>query len=181
ALAQLYWYSAHTDVPIMAPCADTNGAMHEYSLRASPDFWVPVLELHKNLRLNLGHFGGIWAFYGGEAAACTEDPTTGENWTCAIADMPPKYTNLFADFCAFAQVLDRTTEEGSEERQVFANLKKLTERDPLLTSRMMYGSDWVALDYEPGNQNYYSMMRQKFADTFGTEKLVGLLGANAAN
>jgi hypothetical protein len=64
---------------------------------------------------------------------------------------------------------------------VFANLKKLTESDPLLTSRMMYGSDWVALDYEPGNQRYYSMMRQKFADTFGTEQMVGLLGGNAAN
>lgn len=181
ALAQLYWYCAQNDVPIMAHCADTNGAMHEYSVRASPDFWVPVLEQHKNLRLNLGHFGGIWGFYGGEAAVCTEHPTSGEHWTCAIADMLAKFPNLYADFGDFAQVLDRTTEEGSEERQVFANLKKLAERDPLLTSRMMYGSDWVALDYEPGNQNYYSMMRQKFADTFGTEKMVALLGGNAAN
>ena len=182
ALAEVYLYCAQHDVPIMAHCAETNGAMPQYSLRASPHFWVPVLEKYKNLRLNLGHFGGIWAFYGADPICTTkEHSTTGEHWTCVIAAMLARYPNLYADVGDFAQVLDRTNEEASEDQQVFANLKKLTESDPLLTSRMMYGSDWVALDYEPGNQKYYSMMRQKFADQFGTEKTVGLLGGNAAN
>jgi hypothetical protein len=45
----------------------------------------------------------------------------------------------------------------------------------------MYGGDWVALDYEPDNERYYAMMRQKYVDSFGTQKLAAFLGNNAIN
>ncbi len=44
----------------------------------------------------------------------------------------------------------------------------------------MYGSDWVLLDREPRNEEYYKASRKKFSGVLGVSAIDGFLGQNAA-
>jgi hypothetical protein len=45
---------------------------------------------------------------------------------------------------------------------------------------MMYGSDWMLLDREPKNEDYYQAMRRKFSGLVRLSDLDRFLGQNAA-
>jgi predicted TIM-barrel fold metal-dependent hydrolase len=63
-LDELFDYCADNDVPVMAHCGQSNGSAKQYETLADPLFWQQALDgprpRRKQLRLNLGHFGGIW-------------------------------------------------------------------------------------------------------------------------
>jgi hypothetical protein len=46
----------------------------------------------------------------------------------------------------------------------------------------MYGSDWIMLGLEFGNEKYYSAVKQHFSDILGSDAFLnGFLTRNAAN
>ena len=51
----------------------------------------------------------------------------------------------------------------------------------LLPARIMYGSDWMLLGREPGNDGYFKAMRAQFASLFNGDAvaLENFLGKNA--
>ena len=63
ALKQVYSYCDNNKLAVMAHCADSMGAVPDSALNAEPRLWDSVLTKYRNLRLNLGHSGGIWDFY----------------------------------------------------------------------------------------------------------------------
>jgi predicted TIM-barrel fold metal-dependent hydrolase len=178
ALLQLYDYCHKNQVPIMAHCANSIGSHPDYALRAAPDYWRLVLEKYPDLRLNLGHFGGIWDFASALPIKVPEDTSnTPKLWPCQIAAMIEKYDNLYVDVGDFAAVMERW-DEGQNTQKIFSNLATLAENYSKLKSRVMYGTDWALLDREPGNERYYQAMRDHFARIFGATD--DILGKNAA-
>lgn len=79
----------------------------------APAAWVPVLQKHKNLRVNLAHFG---------------DPLYPDFWTDEIIDMMGSYNNLYADISYCHNCLHQTAQ--------------LMKDNVLLQSRLLFGSDY---------------------------------------
>ena len=163
ALDKLYLHCLEHDVPIMAHCAASQGTSDDNALCADPKYWKELLDKapagpldYSKLRLNLGHFGGIWNF-DDQAPSKTHIA-----WTKFVVEdmmMSGKYPHLYTDIGDFSSILDRTQEEITEEQAILKRLSGLiTSYDPLKL-RVMYGSDWIFLGIEPGFEAYYAQMR----------------------
>ncbi len=118
AMDDLFAYCVAADVPIMAHCANSefpaaaaDDAPHD-AWGATPEFWARALAKYPDLRLNLGHFGGVWDFGAAARPAATRqdvlDQQTAQQWARDIVSMMVNkpYPNLFADV-AFASSLLR--------------------------------------------------------------------------
>jgi predicted TIM-barrel fold metal-dependent hydrolase len=175
-LARVYRYCNGNGLAIMAHCSDSIGSRPGYALRSAPELWRPVLDQFKNLRLNLGHFGGIWDFF--FDPTCSKSENT--NWPTQIGAMMKDYNNLYVDVADFSEVLERWDSEKCSTPKILDNLKGLIGNQPQLLTRMMYGSDWMMLDREPKNDDYYQAMRQAFSGLVGSADLDRFLGQNAA-
>jgi predicted TIM-barrel fold metal-dependent hydrolase len=177
-LTRLYAYCDQHRLAIQAHCANTIGSEPDYAKRADPILWLDVLKNYKGIRLNLGHFGGIWDFW--------SDPRCGSNtptyWPKEIDGMLAggKHPNLYTDVADFSGVLDRWDSEDCSTQDIFSNLAPLLQNNPYLRSRLMYGSDWMLLDFEPQNQYYYQKMRDAFSYYLNPTELDGFLGRTAA-
>ncbi|MBE0654360.1 MAG: amidohydrolase family protein, partial [Bacteroidales bacterium] len=89
-----------------------------------PHNWMPVLERYPNLKLNLAHFGGVdeWRkFARGE----------GNTWVARIIDLMERYPGLYSDF-SFTM----------HDNALSTYLKKILETNSLVSSRVLYGSDY---------------------------------------
>jgi predicted TIM-barrel fold metal-dependent hydrolase len=180
-LAELYKYCDDNELAIMAHCSDSIGSRPDYALRSAPELWNPVLDCFKKLRLNLGHFGGIWDYVCDPKCDfwCRWKKKKDSDWPNRIAKMVKQHDNLFVDVADFSGVLERWPSETCLTNEIFEKLKHLV-KSPKLRSRMMYGSDWMLLDREPQNEHYYQSMQEKFSDLVGPTDLDKFLGKNAA-
>ena len=173
ALAQLYQWCSDHGVPIMAHCAASQGSAPNYACRADPLYWGEVLTQFPKLKVNLGHFGGIWQF--------DDHPSDGTcktaDWTTPIAELMVKHDGLYADVGDFANVLNRSWD--TDLPQIMARLTSLVKTYPVVSQRLMYGTDWQLLDLEPENEVYYTRMRDQMSAALGTEFLPGFFRDNA--
>jgi|GEM_PF-4546590 len=175
-LRKVYQYCDRNGVAVMAHCSDSIGSHPGYATRSAPQNWIPVLKEFPNLRINLGHFGGIWDFF--YKPSCRQSSNT--DWPRQIGSMVQQHENLYFDVADFSAVLDRWDSETCATEEIFKNIKVLLQRYPQIKSHIMYGSDWMLLDREPRNEGYYAAMRQKFAGVLGTTALDNFLSQNAA-
>ena len=147
ALDELYQYCLANDVPIMAHCAASQGTSEANGLCADPQYWKQVLDKppagnldYSKLRLNLGHFGGIWNFDG------EPQSSTHIVWTQFVVDEMIKsgrYPNLYTDIGDFSAVLDRSDGEIIQEQAI---LKKLADLITGLRSAETPGDVRLGLD-----------------------------------
>jgi predicted TIM-barrel fold metal-dependent hydrolase len=173
ALQKLYAFCNKNHLAIMAHCAETIGAGPGYAKRAAPEFWTPVLEQYPQMRVNLGHFGGIWDFYPDSNGKLRT------HWPAQIAKLMLHYKNLYVDIGDFSGVLERWPKETRSTKAIFANLKVILKHEEL-RSRIMFGTDWLMLGREPRNEHYYQAMRKKFSQVLNESDVEGFLGKNAA-
>ncbi len=175
-LVKVYQYCNRNGLAIMAHCGDTIGSRPGYAKRSAPENWRRVLTDFPNLRVNLGHFGGIWDFF--LKPECRKSSNT--DWPIQIGSMAEQHDNLYADVADFSGVLNRWRSESCATTEIFKNIReKLISTFPKLTTRLMYGSDWVLLDREPRNEGYYKAMREKFSGVLGASAIDNFLGQNA--
>jgi len=105
-LQRLFVFCRDNDVPIMAHCGDSNYPTDGYGQRAAPSPWLSLLDTgFGRLRLNLGHFGGIWSF-GNESA---KDAPAADLWpqliVRALCDPDRLYPNLYTDVAYASNLL----------------------------------------------------------------------------
>jgi predicted TIM-barrel fold metal-dependent hydrolase len=176
-LGELYQYCNNNQLAVQAHCANTIGSHPDYAKRSEPKLWLDVIQRYKDIRLNLGHFGGIWDFWSDPVCG----PNTSTNWPDEIAGMVKGglEPNLYTDVADFSGVLNRWQTERCSTRDIVANLNHLLKPNPSLRSCIMYGSDWMMLDREPENQKYYTAMRNTLAGMLSSTELEGFLGLNA--
>jgi predicted TIM-barrel fold metal-dependent hydrolase len=179
ALDQLYAYSNDNKIAIQAHGAASIGSRPNYIARAEPIHWTSVLRRYTSLRVNLGHFGGIWDYFT-DAACGPRSSDVDAQWPKQIAHMIRNLANLYCDVADFSGVLERWDSEKCSTPDIFAGLKQLLKGNDHLRSRVLYGSDWVMLDREPRSDGYYNAMRREFSKVLKTADLEAFLGQNAA-
>jgi predicted TIM-barrel fold metal-dependent hydrolase len=176
-LKQVYQYCINNQLAVQAHCANTIGSHPDYAKRSEPKLWLDVLNSYRDLRLNLGHFGGIWDYWSDPVC----EPNSSTNWPEEIADMVRGggQPNLYTDVADFSGVLNRWDSEKCSTRDIMTNVRQLFQNNQYLRSCVMYGSDWMLLDREPDNQQYYTAMRDTFSGLLSSTELEGFLGLNA--
>jgi predicted TIM-barrel fold metal-dependent hydrolase len=186
ALGQLYSYCHHNDVAILTHCSNSIGSHVGYAERAAPKNWEVVLKKYPDLRLCLGHWGGIWD-------QCSENGCTNDDqaWPGQILTLlkatkadgvTPAYKNLYVDVGDFSGVMMRWRDETKKAQETCKYLKPLLSNNAILKSRILYGSDWMLLGREPANASYFADMRTYFEDILtDPSDQEAFLGGNAKN
>jgi predicted TIM-barrel fold metal-dependent hydrolase len=169
----------------MAHCGDTDYAVGEYGLRASPEYWGTLLRTkeHRNLRLNLAHFGGIWSF--GNTTA--PDAKAAQSWPKMIVsawnELPDYFNNLFADTAYASNLLVNGSSSISDLAELKAANKFIKQRlneSGLLPKRIMYGSDWQMVGRENLAAQYSSLVDDDISALLPSENHDDFRWRNAA-
>jgi uncharacterized protein len=114
-----------------------------------PGNWIPVLEAFPKLKLNLAHFGGDDQW---------KDLISGKKntWVHQITELMRKYENLYSDF-------SYTFYNNEYTRALIS----LMESDPLIYSRVLYGSDY----YMVVTEGHFMYLWSRFAGELGPERI----------
>ncbi len=175
-LEKLYNWCVAEGVPIKAHANNSLAAQPCSSLYASPTNWVPVLAdpRYRELRLNLAHFGGFEETL--DPPERCRDPQ-GRDWERIIAGMLDQYPNLYFDIGYWSELLG----PGSEDYEDVINKTiALSQSQPLIAERMMYGSDWSMLGREPAHNTYKLRVEEAMARMFpDQDQRNAILGENA--
>lgn len=153
---ELFDYASDHGVPIMAHCGATNSSRAGYEQYASPEFWCQALDRpdkprRRELRLNLGHFGGIWEMG-------TRDEHQ-RKWAQQIATMMDGFPNVYADVGYFGSVLEPGADATVGQTASF--IRELADRPgSALRQRLMYGSDWSMIGQEEAPATYPGKVMQ---------------------
>jgi|GEM_PF-4183889 len=197
ALNELYEWCQDHNVPIMAHGNNSMGITEEDDLKSHPLYWERVLKDYPDLRISLGHFGGM------------EDLTEnkGATWPLMISRLMSRYPNLYADLSNYSDMIKHWYDifEYSNicaRRTYFKKLRKIVthinndiekSRDASgnkyshrVHDRLMYGSDWHMLASEVNYESYFddfrSIYNEKLGDIkneIGPKVVDKFIGANA--
>jgi hypothetical protein len=99
ALHELYSWCSNEGVSIMTHCLNTQGPKHCYAGRSHPKYWEEVLELYPGLRVNLGHFGNMFAL--------SESAPPKGNWAETVVEIAATYGGAYTDVGYFQHILYR--------------------------------------------------------------------------
>lgn len=112
-----------------------------------PRNWIPVLEHFPGLKLNLAHFGGDseWEKYS-EGKEST--------WVHDIIELIYEYPDVYTDF-SFTMY----------SKKLRTALKNLLLSDPIVLSRMLYGSDYYMIVKE----GHFRAFKNSFINEMGEE------------
>ncbi|MFO1028018.1 MAG: amidohydrolase family protein [Acetobacteraceae bacterium] len=174
-LDELLDYCAANGVPVMAHCGPSNAIARNYADLAAPFYWRKALAKKRphrqELRLNLGHFGGIWDLGPGEPIQ--------RQWAQDIAAVMQDYPNVYADIGYFGAVLH--PEQPDVETATVGFIADLANRPgSALRGRLMYGSDWSMIGPEPSSSLYASRAVEALAPVWSGDQQDDLTWRNAA-
>ena len=164
---------AREGIPMMTHCGQSNGSRREYEALAGPDLWEQALAKpgRRELRLNLGHFGGVW-----ELGAQDERQ---RDWAKHIARLFQGYPNVYADIGYFGSVLSPGEEARVAETGTFiAGLAGAPGAK--VRERLMYGSDWSMIGQERNPEQYPARAVRALSATWRGEAEEDLRWRNAA-
>lgn len=181
-LEALYQWCGSAGVPLLAHCSYSQYTSKQAGLRAAPDGWAKVLQRHPDLRLNIGHSGGLWS-----VAHSASNRPPGTPWTQRTLEIlnDSKLQYVSADFADYSTMV----EPGADNQQAFTETMTAVKGwlDPathkLARSRLMYGTDWSMLSQiHPNDTSYYLAMKSQIPQQLGFTQAEsdGFLGANAA-
>jgi predicted TIM-barrel fold metal-dependent hydrolase len=168
-LDELYAYCEREQVPITAHCVGDGiecywGASYDFG---KPEYWLPVLERHPKLHLNLAHFG--WSD--------AERYTTGSHsWVRQICEMIKTYPNVYTDVAHHPVVIPK-------KRAGFLSDYRLILRDypGVIQRKLLFGIDWHVITRVSGYRNfvrdYLELLRGN--GLFTSSEIAGFMGGNA--
>jgi predicted TIM-barrel fold metal-dependent hydrolase len=176
ALHALYATCERLDLAVMTHCGDSNEAADGFGQLADPRGWMEVLLAHPGLRLNLGHFGGVFSFADRNIRA----RETAHTWAARIASMITADNRLFADLGFGGQFLAANCAADAECRESADFIARLQDAHPLLAKRLMYGSDWVMVGMIPGGNDYAALAERSLERLFPGTAIENFQWRNAA-
>lgn len=176
ALHALYATCERLDLAVMTHCGDSNEAAKGFGKLAGPRGWAEVLQVHPGLRLNLGHFGGVFSF----ASRSNEARETAREWARHIAHLMAPGNRVFADLGFGGQFLTGDCAADEECRESGDFLQRLRDAKPLLGERLMYGSDWVMVGMAPGGNDYAALAARSLERCFPGAAMDDFRWRNAA-
>ena len=159
-LGELYAWCLENDVPIMAHSERSNGLSTKFNSFAGAEHWA-ALRASKfgNLRLNLGHLGGIEetsaADWSTSPDATSRDVNARDLVVLMSADSTAAGGRFYGDSAYNEKVLTDLKKLQDVYRAALS-WKSADQPRPLLPDRMMYGSDWSLLMLEQDMKSYFS-------------------------
>jgi predicted TIM-barrel fold metal-dependent hydrolase len=160
------WCEAE-NVPLTAHCSNSNYAHQDFGTPGAeygrPEDWLPVLERHPGLHVNLGHFGGVRK---------DEAPT---GWPWRIARATRSAPGLYADV-GNHRIDDHALLEGYFD---MLEAMRSTLETATIADRLMYGSDWFMEALHPEHDDFLTTYRSNFERRFGADATEDFLGRNA--
>ena len=97
-----------------------------------------------------------------------------DDWTEQIANLMVKFPRVYADVGAHSVIY-----EASHAKAYVKKLRDLAAHAPVLTERLMLGTDWHTIVRNPKHEEFIARYQVLFVTAFGTQALPGLVGANA--
>ena len=167
-LRKLYELCVALDAPLMAHCADSELASPGNTALPSPVFWGQALAAFPNLRVNLGHFGGVWRFAPDDAAEGTKAQSDeARGFATDIAAMMATYPNLYADIAYFDLALVEDAAPGTPSAVALEFIANLAQQYPVLAKRLMFGSDWIMIGILRAADEYAQRVMNSLDRIFG--------------
>jgi predicted TIM-barrel fold metal-dependent hydrolase len=157
------------DVPIMAHCANSNYLRKDYGLRAHPDYWGYALDKFGDLRVNLGHFGGV------KKLDTSDEKKEKMEWLWKIGSLMQEHSGVYADLGHFSGILDR-----DKRKEMFDLLEHFFGKYDEAPKRVMYATDWHMLEKVDNREDYFEQFSEEYFKRFGKEMTNDFLGGNAA-
>jgi predicted TIM-barrel fold metal-dependent hydrolase len=141
ALDDLYAWCSRDGVAILAHASNSQAANREFGLRADPKFWRAVLKKHRDLRLNLAHFG---RFESAGPAGGIDLNGLASTWEWEIGRIikQDRAPNVYADLSYFTWILGSDTDAGQRKLAAEAVKRWFAEFDPECR-RILFGTDWA--------------------------------------
>jgi predicted TIM-barrel fold metal-dependent hydrolase len=170
ALDDLFALCASQSAPLIAHTAESNPAGPGYARRADPAYWRPVLQKYPNLRVAFAHFGRF-AYVSAGAPPKAKLPESSWEWTFGSIIAADPARPVYADLSYLSEVL----QDDAERRQQLSRMLRRFVRtyDPDV-HHLMFGTDWIMLGAEKGNNRYTEAVARFLQDDCG-------FGADAMN
>ena len=170
SLDRLFDWALEEDVPIMTHCNFSEESKHGFAQRASPAFWADALAKHSGLRVNLGHFGG--------------QENLGPGGANHAADWPEMIVALMESVNGsrvYTDIGNFNLHDSARRAAWLATLQTTLAQNPVLASRLMYGSDWLLLATSDGYEDFLTQFRTglRAMSTLSAGQIDGILGGNA--
>jgi predicted TIM-barrel fold metal-dependent hydrolase len=166
-LGKLYALCVELDAPIMAHCASSELAAPDDDCLPGPKYWRQALTAFPQLRANLGHFGGIWAFAPSDASEAQAKSTAlARQWATDIATLMHDFANVYADAAYFDLALVDTIVPGSPTAQALEFIANLAQEYSLVPRRLMYASDWIMVAQLTAGNDYARRLAQSMSQIF---------------
>ncbi len=166
-MRKLFQLCEDLDVPLMAHVADSETIGGVMLKLPGPDYWAKALKEFPKLRVNLGHFGGVWRF-----ADPSTDPVAityrheAEAWATGIVGLMGQYPNVYADFAFFDQALEQI-KPGNQASQAVGFIATMAAASPVLKQRLMFGSDWIMVGMLSAASDYAQRVMTSMNYFFG--------------
>lgn len=165
---ELFKYCEKENIPVFTHCTPTGfeAIPNESGKNANPDNWEKVLKDVPNLKLCLGHAGGVDGWF---------DPLVkGEilkksSYAFKVVDLCQRYEGVYAEVGFLDHIENNREEDWFVSRLV--SLFQDQTKSYNLSSKLMYGSDWHVLMNHKGKlfKNYVTefinlLNRKEFED-----------------
>lgn len=176
ALREAYGLCERLGLIVMAHCGDSNEAAPGYGVFADPAYWGEALELYPALRVNLGHFGGVFGF--ADQDAKVRERT--QRWASRIAALMDRFPGLHADLGFGQQFIIGECSPTSQCGQSVKFLRRLMESRQVLVERLMHGSDWVMVGMIAEATDYAERALRSLGQLFPGSAIENFRWRNAA-
>ncbi len=178
ALDDLYAWCRRDGVAILAHASNSQAANREFGLRADPKFWRVVLKKHRELRLNLAHFGRFEISGPSASIDLNRLAATGE-WEIGRIIKHDRAPNVYADLSYFTWIIGNDTDARQRKLAAEALKRWFAEFDPECR-RILFGTDWSMTAPVRDSEGYLPRMIAFLQDVGLTEgQLDTVLFSNA--
>jgi predicted TIM-barrel fold metal-dependent hydrolase len=154
-LNRIYDYCEHNAIPITTHCspggAYSNDVLRIKDVRSEftcPASWAQVLKKYPEMYLNFAHFG--------QDVLQMKNPSS---WSNQIRELVWKYPNVYTDLAYNKAALEHQTSAA-----YFESVKALIDKDRLLGSRIIFGTDWSMTRHTWREIDYVTPFRQLGAE-----------------
>lgn len=178
AMAKLFDTCVTEGASILAHTNDSNGAAQDFSKRADPAYWLPVLQKWPKLRVGLAHFGSFTARSVGSPADAGL-PQASWEWTVGRFMKKNPQAPVYYDISYLVEMVGLA--KPDYDRYAGTLRAWVSEFDPDCR-HLMFGTDWTMLGLDPAYEGYTTRVYDFFKNVIGLDKarLDRLFWGNAA-
>jgi predicted TIM-barrel fold metal-dependent hydrolase len=171
ALGNLFTWCAEHSVPVMSHTGQSMGRDCASDHFGGPDGWNALLNRSSNSAdlpiINLGHFGGD--DQDNPYCKVVNPPS----WPHAFADLmrEPSGAHVYGDIAYWSKLRACIAGDTAECNKIINRLRDAKSEYPELSSRLMYGTDWLMCSQESDWTNYPQKIVSALQNDFDLDSL----------